>query len=234
MDIDLLCITETSQKENSSFQTNIIIDGYRQPFSLGSKTSRGGVAIYAKNELNLIERTDLNIIDKSYEAVWIEIINDKYKNIVCGCIYRHPNCEVDEFNNYISKCLTKINKEKKECYLAGDFNIDLLTYENNKKYSDFLNALTSFGFLPHILQPTRITEYSATLIDNIYGNNFEQDSFSGNILIKFADHFSQFLSVNKNLIKLKPNDVYKRDYRNFNEKSFTDDISIQNWSAKIL
>ena len=80
------------------------------------------------------------------------------------------------------------------------------------------------------MQPTRITDYSSTVIDNIYGNNFEQDSHSGNILIKFADHFSQFLSIKKEITKVKQNDVYKHDFRNFDEKSFIDDISIQNWS----
>ena len=60
--------------------------------------------------------------------------------------------------------------------MAGDFNIDLLKYDTNIKYSEFLNTVTSFGFLPHILQPTRITEYSSTVIDNIYGNNLEQDT----------------------------------------------------------
>ena len=37
-------------------------------------------------------------------------------------------------------------------------------------------TLTSSGFLPHILQPTRIAEYSSTVIDNMYGNNFDQNS----------------------------------------------------------
>ena len=55
---------------------------------------------------------------------------------------------------------------------------------------------------------------------------------SGNILIKFADHFSQFLSINKDVTKVKQNNIYKRDFREFNEESFIHDISIQNWSAK--
>ena len=101
--------------------------------------------------------------------------------------------------------------------ISVDFNINLLKYDTNSKYSDFLNTMTSSGFLPHILQPTRITEYSSTVIDNTYGNNFEQISQSGNILIKFADHFTQFLSINKEVTKVKQNTVYKRDFREFNE-----------------
>ena len=84
------------------------------------------------------------------------------------------------------------------------------------------------------MQPTRITDHSSTVIDNIYGNNFEHDSYSGNILIKFADHFSQFLSISKEITKIKPVDVYKRDYSNFDENSFLDDISLQNWSDRNL
>ena len=71
---------------------------------------------------------------------------------------------------YIAKCLTKVNKKKKECYLTGDFNIDLLKYDSNNKYAEFLNTMTSFGFLPHILQPTRISDFSSTIIDNIILN----------------------------------------------------------------
>ena len=51
----------------------------------------------------------------------------------------------------------------------------------------------------HILQPTRISDDNATVIDKIYGSNFEQESISGNILVQFAGHFSQFLSVNKEI-----------------------------------
>ena len=176
LNLDVLCISETSQKENNNFNLNVSIEGYKQPFALGSKTARGGVAIYVKNDLNVIERNDLNINNISFEAIWIEILNSKTKNILCGCIYRHPNSDVEEFTNYVSKCLSKVDKEKKECYLSGDFNIDLLKYDSNNKYSEFVNTITSFGFLPHILQPTRITDHSATIIDNIYSNNFKDDS----------------------------------------------------------
>ena len=45
MNIDILCISETTLKEDTNFDLNLTIDGYRQPTSLGSKTSKGGVAI---------------------------------------------------------------------------------------------------------------------------------------------------------------------------------------------
>ena len=231
MDLDVLCISETSQKENSEFNLNISIKSYKPPFTLGSKTDKGGVAIYAKEYLNVIERKDLNLVSNHCEAVWIEILNKKSKNIICGCVYKHPKGDIEEFQGYLSKCLTKLNKEKKECYLSGDFNIDLLKYDSNSKYAEFINAVTTFGYLPHILHPTRITEHSATIIDNIYSNNIKDESIAGNILICLADHFSQFISINKKVAKLKPEPIYRRDYSDFNDSLFRDDIKIQNWNA---
>ena len=69
--------------------------------STGSKFNKGGVTIYTK------EREDLKKIDDCFEAIWGEIKNDKTKNIICGCIYRHPNSDIDK-----DKCLKKIDKEK--------------------------------------------------------------------------------------------------------------------------
>lgn len=37
-------------------------------------------------------------------------------------------------------------------------------------------------FLPQILQPTRVTDHSATIIDNIFFNSLEHLSVSGNIV----------------------------------------------------
>ena len=90
--------------------------------------------------------------------------------------------------------------------------------------------MSSLGFLPFILQPTRITELSSTLIDNIYSNLSEENTISGNILIKFADHFSQFLSVNTKITKTKSHPIFRHDYSHFDENSFKNDISIQNWN----
>ena len=199
-DLDILCISETSQRENQNFKSNVSIGGFDQMFSLGSKTARGGVAIYVNNKIDAFERHDLNSVSDSFEAIWVEV-KQKSRNIICACVYRHPNSKDSDFTNYISNCLSRINKEKKESYIAGDFNYDLLKYDTNVKNADFLNLMSSYGFLPLILQPTRITEFTSTLIDNIYSNNMDQPCIGGNVLISFADHFTQFISIKKNMEK---------------------------------
>ena len=53
----------------------------------------------------------------------------------------------------------------------GDFNIDLLKFKSHSATDGFLNTLGSNFFQPYIMQPPRITNHSATLIDNIFFNS---------------------------------------------------------------
>ena len=101
MDINIINISETSQKLNESFNSNLSIESYTCPFTTGSKFSKGGLTIYAKENLNVIERDDLKEISDSFEIIWIEINMDKTKNIICGCAYRHPNTDISIFTNYM-------------------------------------------------------------------------------------------------------------------------------------
>ena len=72
--------------------------------------------------------------------------------------------------------------------------------------------MCSYGFLPHIIQPTRVTQSTATVIDNIFSNNIVNNIISGNIHLTLSDHFAQFVSVNRGLIDYKSLNIYKRDY----------------------
>ena len=187
------------------------------------------MAIFAKN-LNAVERIDLKIQNKEYEGVWIELNNTGCKNTIIGCLYRHPHYNnIKNFKDYLKNCLAKIGKENKEVYITGDFNIDLLKYETNPKYREFYNFMTSNGYLPLITQPTRFSEDRQSLIDNIFTNSFCNESHSGNILIEFPDHLTQFVSVNKEVSYAKNEIHYKLDQSKFDEKSFLEDLSIQNF-----
>ena len=72
--------------------------------------------------------------------------------------------------NYLNNLLEKVSKEQKSAFLLGDFNINLLNYNVHSPTNEFLDSLASNSFLPYILQPTRTTSHSKTLIDNIFTN----------------------------------------------------------------
>ena len=74
----------------------------------------------------------------------------------------------------------------------GDFNIDLLKSDENPHVNDFLNQMFSSSFQPLITRPTRITNSSATLIDNIFVNNLEEIYTSGILFTDLSDHLPIF------------------------------------------
>ena len=72
-----------------------------------TKSANGGALLYIKNGINYKLRPDLNINkDKELESIFIEIITKNSKNILVGCIYRHPCMHPKEFNSLFLKSLT--------------------------------------------------------------------------------------------------------------------------------
>ena len=169
-------------------------------FKTPSNSPKGGVLLYVNKQLNAFERHDLQ--HDKFESIFVEIKINKGKNIICGCIYRHPRYNLNNLNKFISyfeKCLNKISKENREIYLCGDYNIDLLKIESNNNYLRFYNILCSFGFLPKIIQPIRITDNRTSLIDNMFTNNMKDVTLSGNLLLTLSEHFLTIFISGKGL-----------------------------------
>ena len=60
--------------------------------------------------------------------------------------------EFADFNsNYLNKLLENISKEQKSIFLLGDFNVNLLNYNENNEINEFLDSLASNPFIPLIL-----------------------------------------------------------------------------------
>ena len=107
------------------------------------------------------------------ETIWFEIINTKAKNILCCCAYWHPSFNPVRFKEYFESILSQLSQENKNIFLTGDLIIiNLLNCKSHPESNDFLPMLNSYFLLSYILQPTHITERSATLIDNIFANTY--------------------------------------------------------------
>ncbi len=70
------------------------------------------------------------------------------------------------------------------------FNGHLLKSESCDYTNRFLEQLFTSSFIPLILRPTRITQHTATLIDNIFTNEIESidSSINGIIFTDISDH----------------------------------------------
>ena len=108
-----------------------------------TKSSHGGTGFFISDNLIFKQGPDL-IIDElgMLESTFIELIFPNKRNMICGCIYKHPSRKISRFNSeYLTPLLTNIQKEEKPCMLMGDFNINLLNGERNTNISEFYDSM---------------------------------------------------------------------------------------------
>ena len=160
------------------------ITGYNFVSNRRKSKTGGGAGIYLQNglEYKLLEECKFSDPDV-IESLFLEIIVPHGNNIIVGCVYRPPNQDTAMFIDKFSNILSLISKDNKHCSVMGDFNLNLLQYNHHVPSQEFIDSLFSHAFLPLISNPTRLTSYSATLIDNIFTNNLAQSVFSGIIYL---------------------------------------------------
>lgn len=199
----------------------------------------GGVALYVSESLNSFERPDLSLQHEDYQATFAEIDKRNFdnfsNNIIVGVIYRSPNSNIQDFNNAIELLLEQIRKEKKTVYLMGDYNIDLIKVDNNAQYEHFVDIMVTHSLLPSIHKPTRITNDTATLIDNIFSNDCFSNiqSISGILCSDITDHFPIFKFCDLKRNKQTATEVTYRDINPKNKEKFASLMSNIDWSPVI-
>ena len=224
----LIGLSETKIKSDKNNLLNISIPGHNF-LSQPSSTNAGGVGFYVKSGLNHTLRQELTTTHVDFQALWIEIQCDGQQNLICGVLYRHPNGSFETFMDYVNSTVEKIYQENKLCLIMGDFNVDLLRIDSHPGSENFINTLGSFFFQPHILQPTRLTDHSSTLIDNIFFNSIEHFIISGSLVYDLTDHLPNFIILNKFSSLPSSVKVYKRDYFKFNQASLISEIHTVDW-----
>ena len=125
-----------------------------------------------------------------FESLFIEIDKHVFRqqsNIILGVSYRPPNTDINSFNETLSTILEKLKVEDEIFNLMGDYNINLLNYSSHSLTSDFVDLMHSYSFISLINRPTRITENSATLIENIFVNKFNLSLFQAILVTDISD-----------------------------------------------
>ena len=116
-----------------------------------STVTASGTFIHCTLNYRLYKTRNDLILYKSaaLESTFIEIINHKKSNMLVGSIYRHPAIDLKEFNgNYLNE--HKLSSENKSVIPLGDFNVDIMNYDNHHSTNVFLDYLSSNLFLPQL------------------------------------------------------------------------------------
>ena len=122
---DIVAVSETRITRNTSLTFNTNLQNYSFE-STPTESCAGGTLLYIAKHLSYKPRTDLGLNKSNQlESTFTEITNSRKSNIIVGCLYKHPNINVYDFNkNYLNTLLGKLSKENTFFFLV----ILILTY----------------------------------------------------------------------------------------------------------
>ena len=247
---DVLCFNETNcNPQNMPFNGNeLFLDNFHKPFlqSPARLSNRGGgLAIYVNKSLT--SETNCKILpEMSYNAdpmkgefMFLEI-KTKYKKIIICNMYRSPSGDISSFMSELDMRLQSLKSHKNKVILfVSDSNIDLLNYGHFEPATKLVNNFSEYGFAPTISRPTRVTCYTATLIDHIFSNDCTAITKSGVITESLSDHLAVFINLildpQKINCKLANCEITSYLHQNLSDeenlKKFNHDIAHTNWDS---
>ena len=186
------------------------MDGFKLIKKNRTSKKGGGVGFYVTKVLDYTLLEEYSLMTETFESIFIEIKTRNNGNIIVGELYRPPNANPVEFLELLHDLLSNNYFANKTCFVMGDFNLNLLSCNDNPQCQDFLNLMLSKSFIPLTRKPTRMTDVASTLIDNIFVNNGSCDISSGIIVSDLSDHFpiyalmSSFVYGNKSRQTVNP------------------------------
>lgn len=174
-------------------KTEIIMTGI-QDYNLVAEFCRkefihGGVAIYAKPTFScdMMQEICLLSVERIFECCAVKC---SLLNIIIVSIYRSPQSDFSLFLEKMDELLTVLsNSPKFDIFVCADFNINFLNV-NDVKIRQFVNLIECFNLRTIISDPTRITENSETLIDNIIVKSNTEVTCTQTVDTLLSDHLA--------------------------------------------
>ena len=226
----VICFSETWLDKLDSFTYDF--PNYTSINQKRSDSKRGGVSIYIHNSLNFISRPDLSINCDDIGSLTLEIISDNTWNTLVNVLYRSPNGQFETFESFLTNLLVKTKNSNKNIHIAGDFNLNLLDHDNNKKVQTYLILIYQSGLFPTINKPTRVTRKTATIIDYILTNSFIDTNFQTMIFkADISDHFPICFRLQSTMPKIENKVTYitKRITKQDVIEKFNQDLYKTSW-----
>ena len=224
----VIALTETWLVQGDTYL--LAIPNYVLVSSPRKNRQGGGVGFYVSTDYLYIVRESFTISNDLIETVSIEILLKQVCNIILTCVYRPPATNVDTFNIEFDSLLSKINPGNKSHLVVGDYNINLLKVNDHAPTNAFYNITVSHCLTPTVTKPTRITDYTATLIDNIFINTLKYVYKSTIFYEDISDHCPILLELSNSQNYITKSSSYV--YRSFDPpaiKIFEDSLAAYNW-----
>ena len=231
--IHLISFTET-WLNSSVLDEEVSIPGYTV-FRKDRGSKGGGVIVYARDDLSVVRRSDLERPD--VEGLWLEITLPKSRSFLFGTCYRPPSSlkHTDpNFMSVFSDTTESLSVENKEVLVLGDFNCDFSAKKTTQPECKQMKCLfKSLNFSQLIISPTRIAPESSTLIDLIATNNPQNIRSSGVLSSGLSDHELIYCVRKLNWMRFPYEMNTFRNYANYDQHKFCKDLRDVDWESVV-
>ena len=186
----------------------------------------GGLVIYVSDHLfefaNIIEGFSSSSVD--IEQLWIEIKEPNARNKIFGLVYRPPSGKAEICLEAVRENLNTIQDTRNcEITVMGDLNINYKT-RNTAPFKMLKEIERDFGLKQLIVDPTRVTQYSTTLIDLML-TDCDHVSSSGVLDLSISDHLPIFYVRKKTREHNPKKIIHGRSYKKYNVENYQNDIT---------
>ena len=213
---DAIAISETKLNPNSSL--NLKFPNYKF-IRNHSITHAGGVGLYIKESLKFTLRKELSLNLQHCKDLWLEVELEK-SSIILVVINRNPKQKLSLFQDKLCKNLSKLENNKLNYIVNGDFNINTLAIKN-PKVKNYVNDLNSIRCKMLINIPTRFAENcKSSLLDHVYINITNESIKNGVCSFEISDQFPTFFIAHRS--KILHNNITKfvRSMKQFKLEDF--------------
>ena len=150
--LSAICLQETWLKDSDDVSL-LHIPGYDLIHQGARCSDHGGLIVYLSDQFTYRLKNVYNSSSR-WEGLFLDIAHENLKSkIVIGNIYRPPrrnNCnnEIELFLEEFKPIVQKLNKEKSEIFLPGDYNLNLLDIQEREKIQEYHDLLITNGMYP--------------------------------------------------------------------------------------
>jgi hypothetical protein len=182
----------------------------------------GGVAMYVESNLNYEI-----IFNCCHSKTWIlavKIIGGL--NAVVAVVYKSPKEKIFSFLDALEEMFDAVDFYGRPLILVGDVNLNVL--RKSKNVSRYLQLLSVYNLKQHVVEPTRIINSSATLIDHVVSN-----LNNVNIVVNKCsptDHFLLEITHGMEKLKSSPKKTKIKSWRNYNKEAANIIVDRCDWS----
>lgn len=226
-DVKFICLCETWCCDDKIVST--VFPGFQLMSFFGRvKLRGGGVAIWSREGLAVRPLSLLNFCkDKSFEVCGLKWQNGAGKQFYIFTCYYSMNGETEVFFVKMEELLHRFRSSDHGIILLGDFNENSMSKRERER---FRHLLASYGLSPMVSEPTRVTAYSSTVIDQIFVN-FDTSSAETTVLDNtISDHRTVLFNsgFEGDTLRVSPN-FYKRSYSVSKIDAFLNALADETW-----